>query len=215
MSMNDDEEESELLLGDWDDSKFEGDLVWHDVKHQLFWSIQLDDVLIDGKSLEICGSGSGKDCLLTPDSGTSMITFPSWAHKKFMDSYGDQEECDKGSEYNYGNITFVINGIDYDLPSHHWMEREINRDLDKGGSCSTTIGMLDVHQPGLDDLFIAGDMFMQLYYTVFDRENDKVGLAESIHTACEQVYHWDNFGATDVTDIVCPENLKQRNSIVF
>ena len=85
MSMNDDEEESELLLGDWDEAKFEGELDWHEVKHQLFWSIQLDDVQIDGKSLEICGPDSGKDCLLTPDSGTSMITFPSWAHSIFMD----------------------------------------------------------------------------------------------------------------------------------
>ena len=79
----------------------------------------------------------------------------------------------------------MIDGIDYDLPSHHWMEREINRDLEKGGMCATSIGQLDVHQDGLDDLFILGDMFMQLFYTVFDRENDRIGLAPSIHTACE------------------------------
>ena len=145
MSMNDDEEESELLLGDWDEAKFEGELAWHEVKHQLFWSIQLDDVLIDGKSLEICGPDTDKDCLLTPDSGTSMITFPSWAHSTFMDAYGDRENCEEGTEYNYGNITFVINGIDYDLPSHHWMEREVNRGIEKGGTCATTIGVLDVH----------------------------------------------------------------------
>lgn len=81
MSMNPNEEDSELLLGAWDDTKYSGELVWHNVEHKLFWSIQLDDVKIDGKSLGLCGPDSGKNCLLTPDSGTSMITFPTWAHK--------------------------------------------------------------------------------------------------------------------------------------
>ena len=203
MSMNP-EEESELMLGAWDDTKFEGDLVWHNVEHKLFWSIQLDDIIIDGKSLEICGPNSGKNCLITPDSGTSMITFPSWAYKEFIAEYGGDEDCEEGNEYKYGEMIFVINGVDYTIPSHHWMERETNSNIEIGGTCTTTIGMLDVNQEGLDDLFIAGDMFMQLYYTVYDRENDKVGLAPAVHSACEMLYHWDNEGNSSTTDIVCP-----------
>ena len=62
-------------------------------------------------------------------------------------------------------------------------------------------------QPGLNDLFIAGDMFMQMFYTVYDRENDKVGLAPAVHTACELLYHWDTEGGSALTDIVCPDYL--------
>lgn len=201
MSMNPDDEESELVFGNWDESRFEGDLVWHDVKHKLFWSITLDDILIDGKSLGYCGPDSGKTCYLTPDSGTSLLTFPSWAHKQFMKDYGDEKDCDEGDEYDYGDITYVVNGTSYTLPSHHWMQREKN--LFGKGYCSPSVQMLDVGQKGLDDLFIAGDMFMQLYYTVFDRDRDKIGMAKAVHSACEKVYHFNTSGAVDYIDERC------------
>ena len=44
MSMNPEEEESELMLGGWDESRFTGELKWYPVVHQRFFSITLDDV---------------------------------------------------------------------------------------------------------------------------------------------------------------------------
>ena len=62
-----------------------------------------------------------------------MITFPSWAYKEFMAEFGDTKDCVEGKEYEYGDLTFVINGVDYSLPSHHWMEREFNTEIESGG----------------------------------------------------------------------------------
>lgn len=44
----------------------------------------------------------------------------------------------------------------------------------------TSISALDIEQEGTQNLFIVGDTFMQLFYTIFDRENNKVGFAKSI-----------------------------------
>ena len=189
------------MLGGWDDSKYTGDLKWHKVEHKLFWSINLDDVKIDGKSLGLCGGRTGKKCLITPDSGTSLITFPSWAFRKFSRDlgYGKRQACLLGDEYHHGDLTFTINGVDYDIPSHHWMERDVSIDQTQGW-CQTTVGQLDVGQKGLDNLFIAGDMFMQMYYTVFDRDRDMVGLAPAVHSAPEQVIHWNAVGDVGYSD---------------
>ena len=52
-----------------------------------------------------------------------------------MAEYGSVDDCEVGAEYEYGNLTFVINGIDYDVPSHHWIEREYNKEKETGGTC--------------------------------------------------------------------------------
>lgn len=41
--------------------------------------------------------------------------------------------------------------------------------------CSSTIMRMDISK----DMFLVGDIFMRKFYTVFDRENDRIGLAES------------------------------------
>lgn len=173
------------------------------MKHKLFFSIALDDILIDDVSTGLCDD---KDCLVTPDTGTSLLTFPSWAIKEFNKKYekDKSEACE--SEFDYGQITYVINGIEYPLPAHHWMEMIPSSDDNSKGKCKHTISTLDVGQDGLDNLFIAGDYFMQIYYTVFDRNLDMVGLAKAIHTAPEVLNHWDDAGAYVDTQLVTEED---------
>ena len=67
---------SELWFGEYDNSKFTGDIQWHPVVDKLFWSMKLDDIKVNGVSFGLCDK---KKCLITPDSGTSLMTAPSWA----------------------------------------------------------------------------------------------------------------------------------------
>jgi len=74
------------------------------------------------------------------------------------------------------------------------MQREVNTKDDTGDKCENTIGTLDVGQQGLNNLFIGGDVFMQIYYTIFDRNYDMVGFAKAKHTAPEIVNLYDQDG---------------------
>lgn len=42
--------------------------------------------------------------------------------------------------------------------------------------CASTIMQMDIAK----QMFLVGDVFMRKYYTIFDRENDRVGLAEAV-----------------------------------
>lgn len=83
MSMNPLVDDSELVFGGYDSTRFEGDLIWHPVIDKLFWSLNLTDVRIGNTSLGIC---QDQQCLATPDSGTSFSTMPSWAHRIFLNA---------------------------------------------------------------------------------------------------------------------------------
>lgn len=43
-------------------------------------------------------------------------------------------------------------------------------------ACASTIMTMDISK----EMFLVGDVFMRKFYTVFDRDNDRVGLAEAV-----------------------------------
>ena len=69
-------DDSDLTLGYYDKSRFKGDLSWNDVQYKYMYGVKLDDLKVNDKSTEICKE---KDCLITFDSGTSLMSIPSFA----------------------------------------------------------------------------------------------------------------------------------------
>jgi len=50
-------------------------------------------------------------------------------------------------------------------------------DSSKSFICLGSLMQMDLK----DDMFLVGDIFMRKFYTVFDRDNDRVGLAKAVH----------------------------------
>ena len=75
-------DKSELMLGDYNTDRLDSDINWHEGRGKMYWTMELDDILINGKSMQICKASPNdpRTCRVMPDSGTSYMTMPSWAY---------------------------------------------------------------------------------------------------------------------------------------
>ncbi len=168
---------SELLFGGIDSKHFSGELQYYDVVDKQFWTILMTDIKIGDKSLGICSKEA--PCYVALDSGTSMITFPPEQYKQTTKDFPHIEHCNRDDVFP--EITFFLgaNGDPYTLPSDHYMRKTEGKD----GSidCSSVVSPLDLKSYSGKHVFLLGDIFMQIFYTVFDRDKAQVGLAKAVH----------------------------------
>jgi uncharacterized membrane protein YgcG len=184
---------SELVLGGVNQAHYEGCLHWHELgQFQLdtgeqfkgYWDFKLDAVKIGGMTLPT-------SALAIVDSGSSMLIGPADAVGKLAEmdsvfclSMADPEDpqiipCDSPDGFDAAvldcdqpvfNLDFVADGVTYSLAKDDIIT-EI--DTDDG----TRICVLRIMtSPGVD-LWIMGDVFLNVHYAAFDFVSRKVGFA--------------------------------------
>ncbi|NXC41385.1 CATE protein, partial [Penelope pileata] len=166
----------EVLFGGFDPSHFFGTLNWVPVTKQGYWQIRLDNVQVGG-TVVFCADG----CQAIVDTGTSLLTGPTRDIKEMQKLIGavpmDGEYVVQCSNLNaMPTVTFSINGIPYTLSAEAYT---IMEQSDGMNICISGFQGMDVPAP-LGPLWILGDVFIRQYYSVFDRGNNRVGLAPAI-----------------------------------
>uniref|UniRef100_A0A8C6XN84 Peptidase A1 domain-containing protein n=1 Tax=Naja naja TaxID=35670 RepID=A0A8C6XN84_NAJNA len=120
------------------------------------------------------------------DTGTSLITGPSADIKALHDVIGAQHAF--GGQYIIDcqkipvmpSITFHLDGKPYTLTPE---EYTLQIRQAKVTACVSGFMTLDIPKP-TGPLWILGDVFLRRYYSVFDRDHDRVGLALSKQSSC-------------------------------
>jgi hypothetical protein len=125
---------SDLTFGYFDQTKFQGDIHWNDIAFQYMFGVKLDDVKVNGKSLNICAN-KPNGCLVTFDSGTSLMSVPTFAFHSMaaqkVPTAHTFVECQNKAQF--GDFTFVIGGKDYNLSPDEWMFDPQQLNLAQGG----------------------------------------------------------------------------------
>ncbi|ETE71687.1 Cathepsin E [Ophiophagus hannah] len=163
----------ELIFGGYDEAYFSGNLNWIPVTKQGYWQILLDNIQVGG-NVAFCADG----CQAIVDTGTSLITGPSEDIKQMQTLIGAEPmDGEYAVECNYLNVmplvTFTINGNSYPLTPEAYT---VMVNSDGMNLCTSGFQSLDIETAD-GPLWILGDVFIGQYYSVFDRGNNRVGLA--------------------------------------
>uniref|UniRef100_A0A8C5K5M1 Chymosin n=1 Tax=Jaculus jaculus TaxID=51337 RepID=A0A8C5K5M1_JACJA len=160
---------SMLTLGAIDQSYYTGPLHWVPVTVQGYWQFTVDSITVNGEVVA-CQGG----CQAVLDTGTSLIAGPG------RDVFHIQQVIG-ATQGQYGQfhidcwrlsimptIVFEIHGRKFPLPPLAYTMQE-------QGFCSSGFQNSSSAQ-----LWILGEVFIREFYSVFDRANNRVGLAKAI-----------------------------------
>ncbi|XP_031536138.2 chymosin [Vicugna pacos] len=160
---------SMLTLGAIDPSYYTGSLHWVPVTVQQYWQFTVDSVTINGVAVACVGG-----CQAILDTGTSVLFGPSSDILKIQKAIGATEnrygefDVNCGSLRSMPTVVFEINGRDYPLSPSAYTSKD-------QGFCTSGF-----QGDNNSELWILGDVFIREYYSVFDRANNRVGLAKAI-----------------------------------
>lgn len=183
LDRSDNSEQSAITFGGVDNTKFEGDLTYHDVANEDYWSIAAQQLLVNNEDTGICTNDNA--CKLVIDSGTSLFTGPSDNLKTLFELLHPDDGCK--NLVDLPTITFVADGVNYDIKPEEYVltvtesgveDPHHHSDQDDVVECVGAFYELDIPAPE-GPIWVMGDIFMSKYYSVFDRETRKIGLAKS------------------------------------
>lgn len=161
--------EGEFEIAGIDSSKYSGEIFYHQLSSETYWQIDLDDISINGTST------STKRAII--DTGTSLLAGPTSEVKAIADQLGAQGsffnpniftlDCSQVSslptiDVKFGGKSFPLTGKQYTIEDQ--------------GTCLLGLTGIDVPAPR-GPLWILGDVFIREYFTVFDVEHSRIGVA--------------------------------------
>ncbi|CAJ1392342.1 unnamed protein product [Effrenium voratum] len=164
---------SRLTLGGYDQSLFSGDITWvPNTFYQKFlgyWLVKADALKVQETSLACSTPVLG--CPMVVDTGTSVIAVPPGQFAKVSQSIG-AVASDCSNVKTLPVLTFTLAGKDFSLEPDFY----VLRGADSNGAEECQLGIQGV-SVGVPGLWILGDPFLRKYYSIFDRDQNRVGFA--------------------------------------
>ena len=156
------------------------------IKESSWWETDLVDILVDGKTLNVCGPSS--KCTAVIDTGTSDITGPSLIMDSLLEHLSVSEDCMNFKQLP--DIQFVFSDTDgkkvhFPLTREEYVLQEVDEVMETP-YCRELFSSEEVGDH--KNLFIVGSPFLRSYVSVYDVDNARVGLVRSVHEGAPQKF---------------------------
>ncbi|XP_043775693.1 pregnancy-associated glycoprotein 1-like [Cervus elaphus] len=163
---------SVVMFGGVDKSYYQGTLNWVPLIQARTWRVHMDRISMNSQTIA-CFSG----CEALMDTGASLIQGPRSLVNNTLTLIG---ATPRGSKHYIScsavntlpSIDFTINGINYPLPAQTYTIK------DSSGDCY--IGIRENPVSESTETWTLGDVFLRQYFSVYDRGNDRIGLAQAV-----------------------------------
>ena len=171
----------ELTLGGLNEHLYQGDMTWVSLPPSpQWWAVEADSIAFDGHAeLNLC---SGEYCAVMPVASTPYFLTSMAKAKAINDALGGKDIGEPGAAgldcttlYQLPDLKIEVGGRIFEMSP---FEYTFQITLDKGLQMCVS-GFIGL--PELDgNTLLLGTMFMQKYYIAYDRENARLGFANSV-----------------------------------
>ncbi|EFX00865.1 aspartic endopeptidase pep2 [Grosmannia clavigera kw1407] len=164
-----DGDDSEAVFGGVDKAHYTGKITTIPLRRKAYWEVDLDSISLGEDTAELENTG------VILDTGTSLIALPSSLAEMLnaqigaKKGYNGQYSVDCSRKSSLPDVTFTLSGYNFSLPASDYI-------LEVSGSCISTFTGVDFPEP-VGPLAILGDAFLRRYYSIYDLDNNTVGLA--------------------------------------
>jgi len=161
-------EQSEITFGSFKKEQMATEIFWAPVTVPGYWQVAMDDITLANKNLGLCSSSK---CQVAVDTGTSLLAGPTDVVASLVEKLQVADDCSNLD--SLPDLGFIVGNHILNLKAEDYVARHST-------GCALGLMSLDIPPPK-GPLFIFGDPFLRKYFTVYDRENMRVGFALAKH----------------------------------
>ncbi|XP_057583488.1 pregnancy-associated glycoprotein 2-like [Hippopotamus amphibius kiboko] len=170
---NQKDNDSVVMFGGVDHSYHRGQLKWIPVSKTHFWQIAMNRITMNGVAV-----GCFNGCQAFLDTGTPLLLGPTrlvTTIQKFINATpsGREYEVPCSSITQLPPFIFDISGNEYPVPAQAYIWKN-----PQGRCLSNFRG--DNHHSNKVETWVLGHVFLKLYFSVYDRGNNRIGLAPAV-----------------------------------
>lgn len=164
----------EVIFGGTDTNMYQGNFTWIPIDQQGYWQFTLQG--ITANQISFCQNG----CQAMADTGTSLIVGPYQDIQnlhQYLGAYLTQSGSYLFNCNSIGSLPtvyFILNGYSFGLSPNTYVSQ-----VNQNGETYCVSGFS--YQAGVPAIqWILGEVFLREYYSVFDLNNSRLGLAPAV-----------------------------------
>ncbi|KRX47746.1 Lysosomal aspartic protease, partial [Trichinella murrelli] len=165
-----------ISFGTVDKKYYIGNITWVPLVRERYWEFNMDTIKVGDEQV-----GCNDGCTAIADTGTSLIAGPKDEVKRLQEAIGAKPlimgqyyvSCDQVD--SLPNVQMQIGGRMFDLRPEDYVLK-----VQQMGQSICLSGFMGLDlPPQVGKLWILGDIFIGLYYTIFDVGNSRLGFANA------------------------------------